>query len=66
MKKNNKESKVKAKSCVCPYCEGEVAVSTVPYCKPCGVPLRYCVSCQLAVEREAEVCPHCGGKLEWK
>jgi len=57
------EKKVKR---TCPYCEGEIIDSDLPFCKPCGVTLLYCVTCQTAVDREAEVCPKCGGKLEWK
>lgn len=64
--KKREEPKEKQRKCVCPYCEGEVVISALPYCQPCGVTLRYCVNCQIAVEREAEVCPQCGGKLEWK
>jgi RNA polymerase subunit RPABC4/transcription elongation factor Spt4 len=30
------------------------------------VTLRYCARCQIAVVREATVCPHCGGELEWR
>ncbi len=56
----------KKSRCVCPYCEEELATSPPPYCQPCGVTLRYCIKCQIVVVREAEVCPQCGGKLEWK
>ncbi len=61
-----KRSEEPRKSCFCPYCEEEVATPLPPYCQPCGVTLRYCVKCQIAVVREVEVCPQCGGKLEWK
>ena len=61
-----KRSEEPKKRCFCPYCEGEVLVTELPYCQPCGVALRYCVKCQIAAPREAEVCPQCGGKLEWK
>lgn len=60
------ETKKKGSKHVCPYCEGEILAAKLPICKPCGVTLRYCTTCDIAVEREAEVCPQCGGKLEWK
>lgn len=50
----------------CPYCEGEILASELPFCKPCDVILLYCPVCEMAVEREATICPQCGGKLEWK
>ncbi|NQT31729.1 MAG: zinc ribbon domain-containing protein [Deltaproteobacteria bacterium] len=64
--KESKESKSVEKRCSCPYCDEEITLSVLPYCKPCGVTLRYCPSCQIAVPREAETCPQCGGKLEEK
>jgi hypothetical protein len=64
--KKREELKEKKEEHVCPYCEEEIAVSCFPYCKPCGVTLRYCVKCQKAVAREATVCPQCGCELEWK
>jgi hypothetical protein len=50
----------------CPYCDEEIVSAQLPFCKPCGVSLRYCAKCRVAVAREAEVCPHCGGPLEWQ
>jgi len=64
--KESKESKAVEKKCVCPYCDEEIILARLPYCQPCGVTLRYCRSCQIAVPREAKVCPQCGGKLEEK
>ncbi len=64
--KESKESKSVEKRCFCPYCEEEIALTVLPYCQPCGVILRYCSNCQIAVPREAKVCPQCGGKLEEK
>jgi RNA polymerase subunit RPABC4/transcription elongation factor Spt4 len=61
-----KEKKAVEKRCFCPYCDEEIIFSVLPYCQPCGVTLRYCSTCQIAVPRDAEVCPECGGKLEWK
>ena len=63
---NCDEPKGKKEKRVCPYCEDEVLTAEFTYCKPCGVTLLYCVKCDIAVVREAEVCPQCGGKLEWK
>ena len=64
--KRSEESKEKERKCFCPYCEEELVISALPYCQPCGVTLRYCVRCQIAVVRAARVCPQCGGELEWK
>lgn len=64
---NKAEEKEKeGKGCFCPYCDEELVMSALPYCQPCGIALRYCRNCQIAVVREAEVCPQCGGELEWK
>jgi len=62
----NKEPVKKQKKCLCPYCEQEIFTAEFPYCQPCGVTLRYCAKCRIAVAREAETCPQCGGELEWK
>ena len=64
--KESKEPKEMARRCFCPYCEEEVVMEVLPFCKPCTVTLRYCRHCQIAVPRQAEVCPQCGGKLEGK
>ena len=64
--KRSKETKVKQERRVCPYCEVEILMAEFPYCQPCSVTLNYCAKCEIAVVREAEVCPQCGGKLEWK
>jgi RNA polymerase subunit RPABC4/transcription elongation factor Spt4 len=61
-----KETNKRESKRTCPYCEGEILTAKLPFCKPCDVTLHYCVICQIAVERESEVCPQCGGKLEWK
>ncbi len=64
--KRSEKSKEKEGRSFCPYCEEEILTAGFPYCQPCGVLLRYCAKCQIAVVREAVVCPQCGGKLEWK
>ncbi len=62
----SEEPKEKKSTRTCPYCEGEILESGFPYCKPCGVTLRYCTRCEIMVVREATVCPQCGGELEWR
>jgi hypothetical protein len=64
--KGSEEPKEKVGKCFCPYCEEEIRMTVFPYCQPCGVTLHYCINCQIAVVREAKVCPQCGGKLEGK
>ncbi len=64
--KRSEEPKEKERRCFCPYCEEEILTAGFLYCQPCGVTLRYCIKCQIAVVREATVCPQCGGELEWK
>ena len=64
--KERKESKAAERRCFCPYCDAEIMVDMLPYCQPCGVTLRYCSVCQIAVPKDAETCPRCGGKLEGK
>jgi RNA polymerase subunit RPABC4/transcription elongation factor Spt4 len=64
--KKSKEPKEKERKRVCPYCEEEILMAEFPYCRPCGIVLRYCARCHIAVVREAEVCPQCGGELEWQ
>ncbi len=64
--KGSEEQKSKEGRCFCPYCEEELVIFALPYCQPCGVTLRYCIRCQIAVVREATVCPQCGGELGWK
>ena len=50
--KGSKEPKEMARRCFCPYCEEEISLAVLPYCQPCGVTLRYCSNCQIAVPRE--------------
>lgn len=59
-----KKKPAQAKKCVCPYCDVEIIQMKLPYCKDCGVVLRYCASCHVAVGPGVEVCPECGGKIE--
>lgn len=64
--KPSEEPEERGKKRFCPYCEGEILTAEFPYCQPCGVTLRYCARCQIAVIREAMVCPQCGGELKWR
>ncbi|MBE0415751.1 MAG: hypothetical protein IBX36_04325 [Dehalococcoidia bacterium] len=50
--------------CFCPYCQEELLFERLPYCQPCRVVLRYCLRCQIVVERKAKVCPQCHEPLE--
>ena len=60
-----KESEKSRKTATfCPYCDEEIAMSSFPYCRPCQVELRYCLKCNIAVERKAKVCPQCRQPLE--
>ena len=60
------DAKKKEGKHTCPYCDGEIQAAKLPICTPCDVTLLYCTVCDTVVERDAEVCPQCGGKLEWK
>ncbi len=48
----------------CPYCDEEIVTSSFPYCQPCQVELRYCLRCNIVVERKARLCPQCGQPVE--
>ena len=63
---SGKESREKESKPRCPYCEQEILAAGFAYCQPCGVKLRHCARCETVVVREVEVCPQCGGELEWK
>ncbi len=47
-------------ACFCPYCEGEIAEISTPYCGACKVTIFYCPKCRQPVPRDNRVCPHCG------
>jgi RNA polymerase subunit RPABC4/transcription elongation factor Spt4 len=54
------DSKTEEKAaCVCPFC-GEEVDPSVPWCVPCQVVVRYCVSCEEPLPQDATVCPNCG------
>jgi membrane protease subunit (stomatin/prohibitin family) len=50
--------------CSCPYCDEEIAADVSPFCKPCGIVLRYCGNCHMVVAGEVKECPQCGQILE--
>lgn len=59
------QNKVEKERCLCPYCEEELIVATMPFCRACGVVFRHCVRCGVTVlEKDARICPKCGGQLE--
>ena len=62
--KRSEETKEKGEKRFCPYCDGEILLDPFPYCQPCQVELRYCLKCNIVVERKAKVCPQCGQPLE--
>ena len=59
-----KEKKVKEERCICPYCEEELIMANLPYCRPCRIVFRQCIRCQITVlDKEATNCPKCGEPL---
>jgi RNA polymerase subunit RPABC4/transcription elongation factor Spt4 len=58
--KRSEKSKEKERKFICPYCEEEIFMAEFPYCQPCQVRLRYCLKCNIVVEKNAKVCPNCG------
>ncbi|HAZ31184.1 MAG TPA: hypothetical protein DCY61_00510 [Dehalococcoidia bacterium] len=50
--------------CSCPYCDEEISLEISPLCKPCGIVLRYCGNCRIAVAGELKECPQCGRPVE--
>lgn len=49
----------KKEGTACPYCEGPVE-GMEGYCTSCQLELTECPECRRAMEKDAEVCPHCG------
>ncbi|MGB8706619.1 MAG: hypothetical protein WCD72_01530 [Dehalococcoidia bacterium] len=66
VKSVNKDKKAKKeKSCLCPYCEEELVITSCPFCQACGAVISYCVSCQMTVlDDKATKCPECGAPLK--
>ena len=62
--KRKKEDKPVICSCVCPYCEVELAVAEAPFCEICKVKFRRCPSCGAVIAEEVAVkCSSCGKPL---
>jgi len=60
----NREAENKGqRRCHCPYCDEEINLTAVPVCQSCSVALHYCITCNLPVDKEANVCPRCGGAI---
>lgn len=64
--KMSEKSEVERKKCLCVYCHEEMVEEHSPFCKPCSVTLLYCKKCEVAVPRDSQACPHCGGVLDWR
>ena len=54
----------RSEACVCPYCDGEIAEASFPYCEACKVTTSYCPECEKPVSRDNKVCPHCGAEIK--
>jgi len=50
----------------CPYCDEEMKVSAFSCCSACGITIFYCPVCRKPVDREEDVCPHCGAEIKGK
>lgn len=50
--------------CICPYCDEQIKVEMAPFCQSCGVTLRYCTHCQVALDAGVQKCPSCGSPVE--
>jgi len=58
-KENPPEKSQDDKSCLCPYCEGPME-GMENYCDICKVELEDCPECNMAMNKKADKCPHCG------
>lgn len=59
-----KEKKAKQERCLCPYCEVELTIAHLPFCRDCGVVFRRCAKCHITVlDKKAKDCPKCGEPL---
>ena len=50
----------------CPYCDGEIAKASFPYCQSCELTAFYCPECRKPVPRDEKACPNCGAELKGK
>ena len=57
------EEKAGKKPLFCPYCDGAVGESMLPYCQACGIEVFYCPQCEQPVPREKKTCPNCGTEI---
>lgn len=48
----------------CPYCEGELQKSAMPYCQPCKVTTFNCPKCHRSIPRDERKCPYCGTSIK--
>ena len=55
--------KEKKKQLFCPYCDEELMMADLPYCKACGVSIFYCPECRKPLPRDKKSCPHCGAEI---
>ena len=54
----------KQERCFCPYCEEELVMANLPYCRPCRIVFLRCIRCNITVlDRKATKCPQCGEPL---
>ena len=58
------EEKAGKKQLFCPYCDGPVDKTMLPYCQVCGIEVFYCPQCQEPVPRENRTCPSCGAEIK--
>ena len=56
----NKEKENKSNVCKCPFCESELEVQGLPYCKTCNVTIVICKNCGKPIPAESAICPECG------
>ena len=63
MTKEEASERKDEKACYCPYCDGDMSMA-MPFCRACGAELRFCTQCSEPLPQNAQVCPHCGAKVE--
>ncbi len=47
----------------CPFCDEEIAETSLSYCQACRVTIFYCPECRKPLPRDNRVCPHCGAEI---
>jgi hypothetical protein len=58
------QKRVEEGKCLCPYCEQEILVASMPFCQACSIVFCQCLECKVTIlDRDATVCPKCGAKL---